>query len=492
MANLALVPTDPAAVLAPGQIRVRIRAAGLNFRDVVVALGAIADEGLGGEAAGVIIDTAPDVTTVRAGDAVMGLFPHNAFAGTAITDHRLVVAIPPGWSFSAAASVPVAFLTAYIALVDVAQLSAGQRVLIHAGAGGVGQAAIQIAGHLGAEVYATAHPTEHPVLQDLGVPRQHIASSRTLDFVAAFGAATDGQGMDVVLNCLSGEFVDASLDLLARGGCFLEIGKTDIRPAADIAAAHPGVAYHPYDLGAAAPEQLRATLTTLTHMFATGVLKPLPTTGYGLAQAPQAFRDMSQARHTGKIVLLPPSVLDPDGTVLITGGTGMLGGVFAEHLVTGYGVRHLLLVSRRGPGAPTAGHLQQRLSGLGAQVAISACDTSNPAELAALLAGIPARHRLTAVIHTAGILDDAVISELTGEQLDTVLAAKADTAWHLHHLTADADLDAFVLFSSAAGTLGAPGQANYAAANAFLDALAHHHRPAPPAWPGATGRPPPG
>ena len=207
----------------------------------------------------------------------------------------------------------------------------------------------------------------------------------------------------------------------------------------------------------------------------------------------QAFRDMSQARHTGKIVLTPPAVFDPDGTVLITGGTGMLGGLFAEHLVTGYGVRHLLLVSRRGPAAPGAGELQQRLTGLGAQVTISAADISNPAQLAALLEAIPAEHRLSAVIHTAGVLDDAVVTELTGEQLDAVLAAKADAAWHLHQLTADTDLDAFVVFSSAAGVLGAPGQANYAAANAVLDALAHHrHRApaaAPPAWPGAFGRP---
>ncbi len=172
-----------------------------------------------------------------------------------------------------------------------------------------------------------------------------------------------------------------------------------------------------------------------------------------------------------------PVLLDPDGTVLITGGTGMLGGLFAEHLVTRYGARHLVLVSRRGPGAPGSADLQQRLTELGAHVGITACDAANPTELAAVVASIPPEHRLTGVIHTAGVLDDAVITELTGKQLDTVLAAKADTAWHLHQLTAERDLDAFVLFSSAAGVLGAPGQANYAAANAFLDALAQHrHR----------------
>jgi len=473
LTNLTLQPTDPPTTLAPGQIRIQVRAAGLNFRDVVVALGAIADEGLGGEAAGIVVDAA-DGTLLRPGDAVMGLFPANAFAPTAITDEHMVVPVPPGWSFTEAASAPVAYLTAYISLVEIAGLSAGQRVLIHAGAGGVGQAAVQIAGHLGAEVFATAHPNKHHVLNELGVGPGHIASSRTLDFVDAFRDATDGQGMDVVLNSLSGDFVDASLQLLPRGGHFIEIGKTDIRVAGDVAAAHRGVDYRAYDLASASPESLEPAWTALTKLFAAGLLSPLPTTSYGLLNAPQAFRDMSQARHTGKIVLIPPPVLDPEGTVLITGGTGMLGALFAEHLVTRYGIEHLLLLSRSGPDAPGASELQQRLARLGAQVAIAACDTSDPAELAAALDTIPASHPLNAVIHAAGVLDDAMVTDLSPQQLDAVLAAKADAAWHLHHLTADRDLAAFVLFSSAAGILGSPGQANYAAANAFLDALARH------------------
>jgi len=176
------------------------------------------------------------------------------------------------------------------------------------------------------------------------------------------------------------------------------------------------------------------------------------------------------------------AALDPDGTVLITGGTGMLGALVAEHLVTHYGIEHLLLVSRSGPTAAGADELQQRLTRLGAHVAITACDASSPAELAPALDSIPAGHPLTAVIHAAGVLDDAVVTELSPEQLDAVLAAKADAAWHLHNLTADRDRAAFVLFSSAAGILGSPGQANYAAANGFLDALARYrHRTQRPA-----------
>ncbi|WP_180276305.1 type I polyketide synthase [Mycobacterium ostraviense] len=472
LADLTLAPAPAPTALKPGQIRVQIRAAGLNFRDVVVALAAIRDEGLGVEAAGIVIDTADDVTDFAPGDAVMGLFPNNAFSSTATTDHRRVVAVPPGWSYAQAASVPAAYVTAYNSLIDVAHLSAGERVLIHSGAGGVGQAAIRVAQHLGAEVFATAHPAKHHILRGLGIPEDHIASSRTLDFHDTFVAASGGRGMDVVLNSLRGEFVDASLQLLAPGGRFVEIGKTDIRVAADVAQTHPHVSYHVYDLSVATPEQLRHTWAVVSESIDAGVTQPLPVTSYGLLRAPQAFRDMSQGRHTGKIVLTPPAVLDPAGTVLITGGTGTLGGLFAEHMVTGYGVRRLLLTSRRGSGTPEAVELAGRLNSLGAHVTISACDCANPTELAALIDSIPAEHPLTAVIHAAGVLDDAVTSELTPQQLDNVLAAKADSAWYLHQLTADTELAAFVLFSSAAGVLGAPGQANYAAANAVLDALA--------------------
>ncbi|WP_066914282.1 SDR family NAD(P)-dependent oxidoreductase [Mycobacterium interjectum] len=452
-----------------------MRAAGLNFRDVVVALGAIADDGMGSEAAGVVLEAGPE-TSVRPGDAVMGLFPHNAFAPTAITDEAMVVPVPAGWSFTQAASAPIVYLTAYISLVEIAGLSAGQRVLIHAGAGGVGQAAIQIARHLGAEVFATAHPDKQHVLRGLGVDPTHIASSRTLDFVDTFKAATDGQGMDVVLNSLAGDFVDASLQLLPRGGGFVEIGKTDIRVPGDIAAAHPGVDYRVYDLSSAPPESLRPAWAALLTLFGAGALQPLPTTSYGLINAPQAFRDMSQGMHTGKIVLIPPAVLDPEGTALITGGTGMLGALFAEHLITHHGIKHLLLLSRSGPAASGAAELQQRLTQLGARVSLIACDTGNPAELAAALDTVADAHPLTAVIHAAGVLDDAVVTDLSPEQLDAVLAAKADAAWQLDRLTADRDLAAFVLFSSAAGILGSPGQANYAAANAFLDALARRRQ----------------
>ncbi|MEK1165546.1 zinc-binding dehydrogenase, partial [Mycobacterium ulcerans] len=319
LANLALLPTAHTA-LASGQIRIDVRAAGLNFHDVVVALGLIPDDGFGGEAAGVISEIGPDVYGFAVGDAVTGMTVSGAFAPSTVADHRMVMTIPARWSFPQAASIPVVFLTAYIALAEISGLSRGQRVLIHAGTGGVGMAAIQLAHHLGAEVFATASAAKWSTLEALGVPRDHIASSRTLDFSNAFLDATNGAGVDVVLNCLGGEFVEASLALLPRGGHFVEIGKTDIRDTEVIAATHPGVIYRALDLLSVSPDHIQRTLAQLSPLFATDTLKPLPTTNYSIYQAISALRDMSQARHTGKIVLTAPVVVDPEGTVLITGG----------------------------------------------------------------------------------------------------------------------------------------------------------------------------
>ncbi|MFQ6194951.1 SDR family NAD(P)-dependent oxidoreductase [Streptomyces sp. NPDC000405] len=167
---------------------------------------------------------------------------------------------------------------------------------------------------------------------------------------------------------------------------------------------------------------------------------------------------------------------NPTGTVLITGGTGGLGGLLARHLVAEHGMKHLLLASRRGPEAPGAAELADELAALGAEVTVVACDTSDRSEVKGLLAGIPSARPLTAVIHTAGVLDDGVITSLTPNRLATVLRPKADAAWHLHELTMDLDLDAFIVYSSISGVMGSAGQANYAAGNVFLDALAYHRR----------------
>ena len=467
--------TEP---LEPGQVRVGIRAGGLNFRDVVIALGMYPGvASVGTEGAGVVLELGPEVEGLAVGDRVMGLFAGVGPVG--VTDRRALARMPEGWSFARAATVPVAFLTARYALLDLAALQPGERVLIHAGTGGVGMAAVQLARHLGAEVFVTASPAKWPVLRELGFDETHIASSRSLEFRERFLAATDGRGVDVVLNSLAGEFVDASLELLGGDGGrgrLIEMGKTDIRDPADVAKDHPGVFYRAFDLAEAGLERIQEMFGEMLELFAAEVLQPLPVTAWDIRHAPEAFRYMSQARHIGKIVLSVPAPLDAGGSVLVTGGTGALGGLVARHLVVEHGVRHLLLVGRRGGEAEGVGELRAQLESLGAQVRVEACDVSVRAELEELLGSIAAEHPLCGVVHAAGVLDDGVIGSLTEEQLRGVFAPKVDAAWHLHELTESMDLAMFVLFSSAAGVFGSPGQGNYAGANAFLDALAAYRR----------------
>jgi acyl transferase domain-containing protein/D-arabinose 1-dehydrogenase-like Zn-dependent alcohol dehydrogenase/short-subunit dehydrogenase/acyl carrier protein len=460
--------------LEPGQVRLAMRCAGVNFRDVLLALDDSADD-LGLEGSGVVLEVADDVFGFARGDRVLCLL--YGAGPVVVADHRTVARIPSGWSYAQAATVPAAFLTAYFALADLARVSAGERVLVHAATGGVGMAAVQLARHWGLEVYATASPAKWNTLRSMGIDDEHIGNSRTVEFEQKFSTATRGAGMDVVLNCLTGKFVDASLRLLSRGGRFIEMGKTDIRDSGEVAARHPGVWYRAFDLLVEpGPDRVREILDELVKLFEGGELRPLPLRSWDIREAPEAYRFMSRARHVGKVVLTVPTPLDPDGTVLITGGTGVLGTLLARHLVTRHGARNLLLISRKGRAAEGAAAIESELTELGASVRIASCDAADRDSLQGLLTEVPVEHPLSAVIHAAGVLDDAVFAAQTPRHLDSVLRPKIDAAWNLHQLTSSADLSAFVLFSSAAGVLGSAGQANYAAANAFLDGLAQHRR----------------
>ncbi|ORB44013.1 type I polyketide synthase [Mycobacterium paraseoulense] len=474
---------DADAALEPGQVRVALSALAANFRDVMIALGLYPDPEavMGIEASGVVVETGPqtgsDEPRFAIGDRVMGLFPDGT--GTiARTDQRLLAKMPAGWSHTAAATTTVVFATAFYALVDLAAAKRGQRVLVHAATGGVGMAAVQLARHLGLEVFATASRGKWDTLRDMGFDEDHISDSRSLDFEEKFRAVTGRTGvagMDVVLDSLAGDFVDASLRLVAPGGVFLEMGKTDMREPEVVAQEHPGVGYRAFDLFEAGPDRIAQILDELVALFGDDVLRPLPVTRFDVRRAPAALRYLSQARHVGKVVMTLPDAWAA-GTVLITGATGMAGSALARHVVARHGARNLVLVSRRGLDAPGAAELVTELGAAGAQVQVVACDAADREALAKVIADIPVQRPLSGVLHAAGVLDDAVISSLTPERVAAVLRAKVDAAWNLHELTRDLDVSAFVLFSSMAGLAGASGQANYAAANSFLDGLAVHRR----------------
>ncbi|WSR66130.1 SDR family NAD(P)-dependent oxidoreductase [Streptomyces sp. NBC_01198] len=482
--HLALLPApDLDKPLEPGQVRISLEAVGLNFRDVLITLGMYPEPAphLGSEGAGVVTEVGPDVTGLEVGDRVMGILTHGT-ATTTVTDHRLVIPVPDGWTAAQAASAPVAYATAYYALVTLADLQAGQNLLIHTATGGVGQAATHLARHLGAHTYATASlPKHHTLTTELGYAPEDIANSRTHDYADRFLARTSSAGMDVVLHSLAHEHTDTTLRLLPHGGHFIDMSKTDIRDPATITAQHPGTHYQAIDLNDAGPMGIHAVLDALRVLFQVGALPPLPTVTYPIARAPQALRHLSQARHTGKLALTLPRQPHPDGTTLITGGTGALAGITALHLAEHHGHRRFLLASRSGPKAERVDELTRRLAEFGASATAVAADTADADDVSTLLAAVPDGHPVTTVVHAAGTLHDATFSALTPEQLHGVLTPKVDTAHHLH--TADLpQLREYVLYSSAAATFANPGQANYNAANAFLDALAHHrhrhHQPA--------------
>ena len=452
--------------LQPDEIELRVRAAGLNFSDVMKAMGlypGVTAETmvLGAECSGVVTRTGAAVTAFRAGDEVMAIAPH-AFGNFVRTSAALAVTRPPGLTWEEAAGVPVAFLTAAYALWRLAGIRRGDRVLIHSGAGGVGLAAIQLAQRAGATVYATAgRADKRAFLESLGLAG--VYDSRSVAFAEAIGE------VDVVLNSLAGEGMAASLRMLAPHGRFLEIGKTDIYQGRSLPL-EPftrAISFFAIDLDRMfreRREEIRSLLGELAALFGSGELKPLPLRIFPLAEAPQAFRHMAQARHIGKVVLQPSAVdaaplLRADGTYLITGGGGALGQRVAQWMAE-RGAGAVVLVGR---GERPAG-----VDGLWRRA-----DVSDRESLAAVMAEIrETLPPLRGVVHAAGVLDDCTLANLTKERWSRVEAPKVAGARNLHELTLDAPIEFFVLFSSLAAVFGSPGQGNYAAANAFLDGFA--------------------
>ncbi len=484
LGNLSLRPADRRAPGA-GEIEVEMRAAGLNFRDLLNALGLYpGDAGeLGSEGVGRVVATGPEVEGLHPGDEVIVVWGEGTFGTHVTVSADFVLPKPPALTPAEAATLPSTFLTAAWSLEELACLRAGERVLIHAGAGGVGMAAVQIALRAGAEVYATAGSApKRELLLSLGV--RLAMDSRSLAFADELRAATGGEGVHVVLNSLAGEFIPASLGALAPGGRFVEIGKTGVWEPAEVARLRPDVAYFLVDMGAAVEADGRplVLLRRVLERIGAGELAPLPARLFPLAEAEEAFRCMAQARHTGKIVLdlaglqeRLPFAPGADGVYLITGGLGALGRHLARWLVE-RGARHLALVGR-GDGGEAARDLQAELAAAGARVVCHRADVARRDDVARVLAAVDASGLpLRGVFHLAGVLDDGVLALQTWERLARVLAPKVDGARHLHELTAGRPLDCFVTFSSLSALLGSPGQGNYAAANSYLDALAHRRR----------------
>ena len=469
----------PARSLEPREVRVTVEATGLNFWDVFRSLGFIEEGDLGREMCGHVLDVGSDVSTVSIGDRVVGL-GFGAFGPEMITREELVAPAPAGMSVSALATIPSAFVSAALSY-HYSGLEAGDRVLIHAGAGGVGLAAIQLAQAAGAEVFATASAPKQAYLRSVGV--KNLFDSRQTTFGEEILEATGGAGVDVVLNSLTSEgFIEASLSCLAQGGRFVELARRDILSHEEMAAVRPDVSYDILELDVLKktdPAWVGEVLREVMERLSAGELQPIIHSRWPLAEAGAALSFMRSARHIGKIVLTPPPLmrgqLRNDRTYLVTGGLGGIGCAVAEWLAE-HGAGAIVLNGRRNPD-PEAQAAIDALRGRGVRVEVELADVTDTGAIDEMLARIDADlPPLGGVIHSVGVLSDAALTNQTWASFERVLRPKIVGAWHLHRATMDRDLDCFILFSSRVGVMGNPGQANHAAANAFLDQLAGHRR----------------
>ncbi|TGV08727.1 SDR family NAD(P)-dependent oxidoreductase [Alcaligenaceae bacterium 429] len=485
--------------LQPSDIKIRIHATGLNFRDVMYTLGMLSDEAvengfagasLGLEFSGVVESTGNAVTDYKVGDHVVGFGSHS-FGTHTISASSALAHIPDNISYEAAATIPSTFFTVYYALQHLARLEKGERILIHGAAGGVGIAAIQLATHLGAEIYATASSDEkRDFLRLMGV--KHIYDSRSLTFADDILADTNQEGIDVVLNSLAGEAINRNLRILRPFGRFLELGKRDFYQDSRIGLRpfRNNISYFGIDadqLMQAKPALTQRLFGEVMQLIAHGKLTPLPFQVFDANNIVDAFRYMQQARQIGKIVVtyqqpirhvhkptLPANLqLNPDATYMVTGGLGGFGLRTAQWLAE-KGAKHLLLLSRRGPNSEEATLTIAQLTSQGVNVAALACDVSKAEDVqAAFLYAAEKMPPVKGIVHAATVIDDALIMNMQPEQIRRVLGPKVLGALHLHQqsLLLDSPLDMFVVYSSATTLFGNLGQSNYVAANLWLEAL---------------------
>lgn len=475
---------------AAGEVEIEVRASALNFRDVLHALGMLkehaeklgisseAEMPLGFECAGVVTALGDGVDGLRVGDEVLAGPAVGCLAGHVVIPYAFVVRKPKSLSFAEAAALPIAYLTAVYAFEERARLKSGESVLIHAAAGGVGQAAVQVAQLLGAEVFATAGRGKWDVLRRQGV--KHVMNSRDTEFADAITATTSGRGVDVVLNSLNGDYIPSSFRSTAPNGRFVEIGKIGAWTTEQAAEFRSDVVYHHFDLGevsSASPTLIAGMLRAIVERIDAGSLRGLPVETFPASEAALAFRHLSQAKHVGKVVLTLPTpsersdaAIRDDRTYLITGGLGALGLRTARRLAD-QGAKSLALAGRNEPRGEAIRTIET-LRARGVDVRTFAADLGRADDARKLIADISGTlPPLAGVVHAAGLLDDGLLLRQTWSRFRNVLAPKALGAWNLHLATQSTPLDFFVCYSSVAAAIGSPGQANYAAANAFLDAL---------------------
>lgn len=479
----------------PRDALIEVHAAGLNFRDIMAATGLLPAEAeaepawqrLGFECAGVVRAVGEEVDLALVGKRVVAV-SSGCFASHIAVNQALVFPIPDKFSFVEAAALPTAYVTAQYSLATLGRIRRGERVLIHAAAGGVGLAAVSIAQKYGAEIIATAgSPGKRDYLRSKGI--EHIFDSRSLGFADDVMAATQGRGVDIVLNSLPGAFLEKSLGLLSPGGRFLEIGKRDIYADTPIGMRtfRKNISFFAIDLAQLAlerPDYLRSEIETVLDDLDNERIELLPITEFPIARAADAFRHMAQAKQIGKIVLsydTPVQIetsgavvelIRPDATYLVTGGLGGFGLAIANWLVE-HGARSLVLLGRTGPAREEAVAALDAMRAKGADVLALSTDIADREQASAAVLRINALGRpLRGVIHAAGVIDDAMVADLDLGQIRRVFEPKVIGAWNLHELTRDQPLDFFVLLSSVAGIIGSVGQAHYAGANRALDALA--------------------
>ncbi len=496
MDELALLE-NPRRKPGAHEVEIEICAAALNFRDVMKLLGIYPMESdlemlLGDECSGRVVAIGNEVKRFKIGDEVIAN-GSGCFGSHLTVPESYVVRKPARLTFEEAATIPVAFMTAWYALHYLGKIKRGDKILIHAASGGVGLAAVQIAQLAGAEIFATAGNDEkRNYLRKLGI--QHVMDSRSTTFAGEIRRVTKDAGVDLVLNSLAGDAITKGLSTLAPGGRFLEIGKRDIyaNTAIGLRPFRNNLSMFVIDMGQVMVEQpdvVQGLLQSIMKRVRAGDLRPLPHQTLPVSQAATAFRSMMQAKHIGKIVLtmqgerIIPKRAAPTrkltfsakASYLIGGGLGGFGLAVAKWLVES-GARNLVLTGRTGAETHEAKRAVAELKRFGAKVRVVKADVTDERQVARMVKTANKLGPLRGIFHAATVLDDGILLQLTAERFSRVMAPKVAGAWNLHRASAGIALDYFVMFSSVSALVGAAGQANYAAANCFLDALAAHLR----------------